>query len=154
MTTHAVLCYIREGGRVLLQQKAPGRFGAGYWNAPGGKIAGGESPEEAVRREVLEETGLTLHDTRDLGTVTFYQDGVDGPDIHVHVFVSDRFAGTPTPNEEGPLEWFAEDSLPYDDMWEDDVLWVPEVLANRPVRGSFWFTSEYARMVRYELEIE
>jgi 8-oxo-dGTP diphosphatase len=154
MTTHAVLCYIRDDGRVLLQQKAPGRFGEGFWNAPGGKMIGGETPEQATRREVLEETGLMVAGLIDHGTITFYVDGTEGPDIIVRVFASRRFVGTLQANEEGPLEWFAEESLPYDEMWEDDRLWVPHVLAGRRVRGSFRFTEGYGRMTEHELEVE
>ena len=53
MPTEAVLCYIRDGGRVLLQHKAEGRFGGGFWNAPGGKIVDGESPEQAAALRTL-----------------------------------------------------------------------------------------------------
>ena len=67
MANDRVLCYIRDRGRVLLQLKADGRFGAGFWNGPGGKAAEGESPEEAAVREVREETGLTVRVVRLLG---------------------------------------------------------------------------------------
>lgn len=154
MPTHAVLCYIRDGGRVLLQHKAPGRFGGGLWNAPGGKMTDGESPEQTARREVLEETGLTVDGLSDHGTITFFVDGTEGPDIIVRVFSSRRFEGVLQANEEGPLEWFADDALPYGEMWEDDRLWVPHVLASRRVRGSFRFTEGYGRMVEHELDVE
>jgi 8-oxo-dGTP diphosphatase len=154
MTTNAVLCYIRDGGRVLLQHKAEGRFGGGFWNAPGGKIVDGESPEQAAVREVREETGLTVRDLCNYGTITFYQDGIEGPDIHVHVLVAGRFEGTLQANDEGPLEWIAEDGLPYDEMWADDRLWVPHVLAGRRVRGSFRFSEHYKKMLNYDLEVD
>lgn len=153
MTTHAVLCYIRDNGRVLLQHKAPGRFGGGLWNAPGGKMADGESPEQAARREVLEETGLTVDGLIDHGTITFYVDGTEGPDIIVRVFAARSFDGRLQANDEGPLEWVPEESLPYEQMWEDDRLWVPHILAGRRVRGSFRFTENYGRMVEHELEV-
>ncbi len=154
MTTHAVLCYIRSNGHVLLQHKAPGRFGGGFWNAPGGKIVDGESPEQAATREVLEETGLTVRDLRDRGTLTFYVDRVDGPDIHVHVFVAGEFEGEVEANDEGPLEWIADDALPYDEMWEDDRIWVPHVLAGRRICGSFRFSAGYEKMLDHELTLE
>lgn len=155
MPTDAVLCYIRDDQRrLLLQHKAEGRFGGGRWNGPGGKLHEGESPEQAVVREVREETGLAVSDVRDRGTLTFYVDGVDGPDIVVRVFITDRFRGDLQPNEEGRLEWFEEDRLPYDQMWEDDPLWVPHVLAGRRVSGSFWFSKNYGRLLRHELGVE
>lgn len=154
MPTNAVLCYIRDAGRVLLQHKAEGRFGGGFWNAPGGKIIDGESPEQAAVREVREETGLTVRDLSDYGAITFYQDGIEGPDIHVHVFVAGRFEGALQANDEGPLEWIAEDDLPYDQMWEDDRLWVPHVLAGRRVRGSFRFSAGYGGLLSHELRVE
>jgi 8-oxo-dGTP pyrophosphatase MutT (NUDIX family) len=154
MTTHAVLCYIRDNGRVLLQIKAPDRFGGGLWNAPGGKMLDGESPEDAARREVMEETGLSVDDLTDHGTITFFIDGTEGPDIIVRVFTSQHFTGDIVANDEGPLEWFDESSMPYGEMWEDDLLWVPHVLAGRRVRGRFRFTGGYGKMLGHEIELE
>jgi ADP-ribose pyrophosphatase YjhB (NUDIX family) len=56
VTAGAVL--LDEEGRVLLLRHTL-RKGSG-WGIPGGFLAGGEQPEEAIRREVREETGLTL----------------------------------------------------------------------------------------------
>ena len=33
------------------------------------------------------------------------------------------------------------DAIPYGEMWEDDRIWLPEILAGRPVRGDFLFES-------------
>jgi 8-oxo-dGTP diphosphatase len=153
MTTNAVLCYIRDGGRVLLQLKADGRFGGGFWNGPGGKIAEGESPEEAAVREVREETGLIVRDLRDCGALTFYVEGIEGPDINVRVYMTERFAGELQASEEGALSWFPEDALPYDQMWEDDRVWVPHVLAGRRVRASFRFSANYGKLLRHQIRV-
>ena len=153
MTTNAVLCYIRDGGRVLLQHKAEGRFGGGFWNAPGGKIVDCESPEQAAVREIHEETGLAVSDLRDVGTITFYLDGIEEPDIYVYVFVAGRFEGTLRANDEGPIEWITEEALLYDQMWEDDRLWVPHLLAGRRIRGSFRFSEHYGRLLTHQVEV-
>lgn len=47
-------------GRVLLARQVDGRPGLGRWSLPGGGVEHGEHPEQAVIREVLEETGLAV----------------------------------------------------------------------------------------------
>lgn len=47
-------------GRVLLLKRGEGGDYAGHWSFPGGKLEGGEIPEMAAKREVLEETGYVV----------------------------------------------------------------------------------------------
>ena len=58
ITRLAAYGLIRRDGRVLLSRVAPGNLGAGRWALPGGGLEFGEAPEDAVVREVEEETGL------------------------------------------------------------------------------------------------
>lgn len=44
-----------EGGRLFLARRPPGDALAGMWELPGGKVEPGESPEECLARELLEE---------------------------------------------------------------------------------------------------
>ena len=51
----------RPDHRILITQRALDKaWAAGHWEIPGGGVRAGETPEEAVHREVLEETGLDL----------------------------------------------------------------------------------------------
>ena len=75
---------IRDG-RYLVARRAEGTHLAGLWEFPGGKIAAGERPEEAARRELLEETGLTAVDLRPL---TDFEHAYPERSIRFHVYLS------------------------------------------------------------------
>jgi 8-oxo-dGTP diphosphatase len=55
-------------GRVLLQQRPPGKSLAGLWEFPGGKLEEGEAPASAIVREIHEELGVVVHVTGHLTT--------------------------------------------------------------------------------------
>ena len=154
MAISGTLCYIRSNGRVLLQLKAADRFGGGFWNSPGGKLVDGESPEAATVREVQEETGLTVRDLRDHGTLIFYFGEDEQPKFAVQVFSTERFKGDLTANDEGRLAWFDEDRLPYDQMWPDDRLWVPHMLAGHRFRGVFRLSDDHTQLISHDLQVE
>lgn len=56
----AVGILIAPGGHYLLTTRPPGKVYAGYWEFPGGKLEQGESVEQALRRELLEEIGVQV----------------------------------------------------------------------------------------------
>ncbi len=150
----ATICEIIHDGKLLLQRKAAGRFGEGKWNGPGGKIKPGETPVEGVIREVKEETGLTIHDPELLGNIDFYFGEKEAPDWTTYIFRVTKFTGELNPNEEGELRWFSVEDIPYDDMWEDDVHWLPQLLDGRRVTGTFWFDEDGDELLRHELKVE
>ena len=59
-TEVAVGILIRADGALLLSTRPAGKPYAGYWEFPGGKIEAGESVEQALRRELIEELGITI----------------------------------------------------------------------------------------------
>lgn len=56
----AVGVLIDGEGRFLLTSRPEGKVYAGYWEFPGGKLEAGETVEEALRRELHEELGITI----------------------------------------------------------------------------------------------
>lgn len=56
----AVGVLIRPDGAFLLTSRPVGKVYAGYWEFPGGKLEAGESVEQALRRELIEEIGITI----------------------------------------------------------------------------------------------
>ena len=70
------LCYIERGGQYLMLHRVKKEHdeNEGKWIGVGGKFEQGESPDECMQREMLEETGLTAVSWRYRGIVTFVSD--------------------------------------------------------------------------------
>lgn len=151
-TIRAVLCYLKQDNKYLLLLKASDRFGGGFWNAPGGKIESGESSEMAAAREVKEETGLLVNRLEKMGFLEFYF-GVEKrrPDWTAEVFLCKDFSGEQVESDEGRLEWFNEEKLPIDQMWEDDRHWLPLLVNGSKFQGKFWFTSDSKILVSHKI---
>ncbi len=56
----AVGVLLRPDGAFLLTSRPPGKVYEGYWEFPGGKVEPGETVEQALRRELQEEIGITI----------------------------------------------------------------------------------------------
>ena len=145
-THHATLTFIQSGNQVLLIRKKRG-LGDGLINGPGGKLEKGESPAECAVREVEEEVGLTPLEMEERGELRFQF--VDGYAIHVHIFVAQGHRGELVETDEAIPIWFNQEDVPYDEMWDDDRLWLPHVLSGGSVEGDFIFDDR--EMVDYRL---
>lgn len=60
ITEVAVGVLINVQGEFLLTSRPPGKVYEGYWEFPGGKLEAGETVEQALRRELQEEIGITI----------------------------------------------------------------------------------------------
>ncbi|MBW1669117.1 MAG: 8-oxo-dGTP diphosphatase [Deltaproteobacteria bacterium] len=154
MVVEATLCEITNEGGLLLQRKSVGRFGEGKWNGPGGKVQPGETPLECVVREVLEETGLKVGDLTHHGAIDFYFGEKQSPDWKVHIYSTSTFTGEPKPSDEGELAWFGYDEIPYAEMWQDDLYWLPPVLQGMKVQGFFVYDENGGELLRHRLTVE
>jgi 8-oxo-dGTP pyrophosphatase MutT (NUDIX family) len=135
------LCYPVRGGRVLLAMKKRG-FGAGKWNGPGGKWKQGETIEETCRRETKEEIGIDIGVLDDRGTIRFFYPDHPGWDNECRIFVTTDFSGEPVESDEMKPSWFPIDAIPVADMWADDGIWLPGVLAGGRVYADFHFDAD------------
>lgn len=135
----ATLLFVVSGGKILLIEKKCG-IGAGKINGPGGRIEPGETAMECAIREVEEELCVTPFGVRHCGELSFQF--LDGYSLHGSVFMADGCRGEPRETSEAVPRWTPLDRIPYDQMWADDIHWMPHVLAGKTVRGRFIFDGE------------
>lgn len=153
-TVQAVLCYLDKNNQYLLLLKSKGKFGEGLWNAPGGKIEPKEKPEEAVKREVLEETGLRVLELIKAGSLKFFfGKSKQIPDWFVNVFVCSKFEGEVNESHEGKLLWFNKNTLPYDEMWADDRHWLPLLIDGKKFEGTFIFSEDSKELLKSSITL-
>lgn len=144
------LCIIYKDSRVLLGMKKRG-FGAGKWNGFGGKVQENETVEDAMRREVREEAGISLGRSEKMGILEFEFFG--NPEIlEVHVFGASEFEDEPVETEEMKPQWFLVHEIPFDLMWPDDRHWFPIFLEGKKFKGKFFFGAHEA-ITSFRLEL-
>ncbi len=110
----AVGALISDGTRVLLVRRAadPRR---GFWALPAGFMDFDEMPEEALAREILEETGVTIR-TLGLAGIVPLAGWRDKRGILL-VYRAEPLDGEPAPADDvSEARWFAADDLPWDEM--------------------------------------
>ena len=144
----ATLVFVIRGDEILLIRKKRG-LGQGKVNGPGGRIENGESVVACARREVEEELRVTPTSLRRHGELCF--EFVDGYAIHVTVFSADGCRGEAEETEEAVPLWTPLDRIPYDEMWEDDRIWLPLLIAGDGFRGRFVFDDDV--MLDSEIEV-
>ncbi len=138
MRTRTTLALIHHNDHVLLGKKKRG-FGLGTWNGFGGKLEPGESVEEAAKREMLQESGITIKDMEQVATLDFEFHNKLGDIIEVNIFRIKDWQGEPTEGEEMKPQWYHVQELPFESMWVDDRYWMPLFLSNKKFEGRFLF---------------
>ncbi len=106
--TQIAIAVVRDGERFLIGQRPNGVPLAAFWEFPGGKIdvEAGETPEEAARRECLEETGLAIEVARQYSShLHRYAHGT----LLLHIF--DCVPASPFPEPSAPFRWVSREAL-------------------------------------------
>ena len=113
-TMKVVAAIIRDGDRIFATQRGYGDW-KDFWEFPGGKIEPGETPEEALVREIREELGAHIAVESYLTTVEY-----DYPAFHLHMrcYLCRVTEGELTLREHEAARWLSKDEL-------DTVAWLP-----------------------------
>jgi len=104
--------------RVLIAARPAGKHMAGRWEFPGGKIATGESPETALRRELHEELGINVQRSQfEMTLVHAYPDR----EVELLFYVVEAWDGTPQSLDGQALRWVSIEDLAHEDILEADL---------------------------------
>ncbi len=113
-TIRVVAAIIHKDGKIFATQRGYGAY-KDYWEFPGGKIEAGETPEQALIREIKEELATTIQPERFLMTVEY-----DYPEFHLSMdcFICSIVEGEPELLEHESACWLTMEHL-------HDVNWLP-----------------------------
>lgn len=152
-TKACTLLFLRQDDKILLAMKKRG-FGANKYNGVGGKIEPSETPDIAAIRETKEEIGVTPLNFKKIAENDFIYEinGIPSKRMYTNVYICDRWQGRPTESEEMAPKWFNIKDIPYDKMWPDDIHWLPKVLSDSKVMGTFRF-DENNIMLSHQVKI-
>lgn len=124
---YTVLCYLKKDNQYLfmLRNKEKNDLNEGKWIGIGGHIEVGESKEEALIREVKEETGFSVNSFTYRGEILFINN--DYQEI-MYVFTSDDYSGEMIECDEGELSWIDKDKIFDLNLWEGDRYFLKPLL--------------------------
>ncbi len=114
-----VAAAIERDGRILICQRKRGSRHALKWEFPGGKIEPGETPEEALARELREELGIEAVIGEEMADYHVHYPG--GRPIHLRFYRVTEFSGEPRNLEFEQILWDRRDRLRNHDFLEGDL---------------------------------
>ena len=126
------LCYIEKDGKYLMLHRIKKKkdINKGKYIGVGGHLEHGESPDDCLKREVKEETGLKLLSYHARGIVTFIygEDTVE----YMHLYTADRFQGKLIECNEGDLVWVDKKDIMDLNLWEGDRIFLKLLSEDAP----------------------
>lgn len=102
----SAIVLIDKQQRILMATRPPGKALAGLWEFPGGKVHDGETPEQALAREVHEELHITIAE-QDLEPLTFASHAYEKFHLIMPLYACRVWHGDVTPMEGQTLKWVA-----------------------------------------------
>ena len=132
-TIEVVAAIIRKGDKIFATQRGYGEW-KDWWEFPGGKMEVGETPEEALVREIKEELSADIHVGKLLHTVEW-----DYPNFHLtmHCFMCTLTHDALHLNEHEAARWLRADELRTVKWLPADEILLPMIENDSPVNSNF-----------------
>lgn len=131
MKRDGVVCFFVKNNQILLAliEYPDGKL---LWNGLGGYVEQNENLNEAVVREVAEETDITINQN-DL--VKMAEVDVN-KELSLHVFITEKWSGENIIKDKTikELRWFSKENIPFDNMHKDNNKWLLYVLNCKKIR--------------------
>lgn len=127
MSNIFTMCFVENNNHLLLQKRMKKPF-KGLWNAPGGKVEAFESPIEACKREIQEETGLDLDNVNFRGIITVTNAHQKRSDV-LMLFHAKEVSGSICSSDEGEVAWVETEKIySYDNTPDSFTYLLPYIL--------------------------
>lgn len=120
----AACALVDRENRILLAQRPPHKAMAGLWEFPGGKLEPGETPEQALIRELEEELAVRT-EAACLAPLTFASHAYADFHLLMPLYICRKFDGIPVSREGQTLKWVRARDLRDYSMPEADAPLVP-----------------------------
>lgn len=150
-----VLCYLEKDHQYLMlfRNKKKHDLNEAKWIGVGGHLEQGESKEEALFREVFEETGLTINSYEYRGELLFVND--DFEEI-MYLYTSNNCSGKLKECDEGELHWVNKDKIMELNLWEGDKAFLPLLINTKQfIRLKLIYKqSHLVEVIKWEEEYE
>lgn len=151
-TELTTICYLEQQGKYLMlhRTKKQHDINKDKWIGIGGHFEYGESPEECIQREMVEECGITLSDPKLRGIITFVSDAPVC--VYMFLFTATAYKGEPLKDcDEGELEWVDKHELLKLPLWSGDKIFL-KLLGTREAFFSLKLCYEGDKLVKAVLD--
>jgi len=139
-----VIGYLIRGNEVLLgvRTRVSNDLGHHVIAGIGGGIEKGESPEEALKREILEEIEVDVTEYQKVGCVINLSPHRPAWNMRVTIYLVTAFEGEPKKTVDIDPHWYSKNGLPFKDMWLDNQITAPLILAGKYISGTFLYGAD------------
>jgi 8-oxo-dGTP diphosphatase len=124
------LAYIENNNEYLMlyRNKKENDINQGKWLGIGGKVKENESLDQAMKREVYEETGFKVINYKFKGMITFVNTICETE--HIFIYIVCKYSGTIIECNEGTLKWIEKDNILNLNLWAGDKYFLEPLINN------------------------